>query len=282
MAPNGSGFVAPQWGVDGDEVVPEDFDGDDKADIAVWRQNSGDPERAYFYILQSQTSTVRIEQFGRQDDSPKVVADYDGDGKADPAVFRSNGGPNDACGVGHSVFYYRPSASPGVDFRAVCWGVPGDDETVGDFDGDERADFCVRRIVGGVGVFYLLRSSDGGFEAINWGIADDAIVPGDYDNDGRNDLALARVNGTNGEIYILERDGGGTGASPIIFGNVNPDEDLLAHGDYDGDGRTDLGLWKGTTGTFVIRRASNGTFFYFGWGAPGDETLSEWHVSGGN
>ena len=53
-------YIAPQWGVDGDEVVPEDFDGDDTADIAVWRQNSGDPERAYFYILQSQTSTVRI------------------------------------------------------------------------------------------------------------------------------------------------------------------------------------------------------------------------------
>lgn len=277
-----SAYLAPQWGLDSDEIVPEDFDGDDAADFAVWREDTGDPDRSTFYILQSQTATVRIEQFGRQGDSPKVVADYDGDGKADPAVFRANGGAADPCGVGRSVFYWRPSGSPGTDFLFACWGTNGDDETVGDFDGDGRADFCVRRIVGGNGIFYLLRSSDGGVEGIPWSITDDAIVPGDYDNDGRNDFIVARVNGTNGEVYILERDGGGTGASPIIFGNINPDEDFIAHGDYDGDGRTDLGIWKGLSGLFAIRRTSDGSFLYFAWGAPGDETLSEWHVNGGN
>ena len=71
------------FGSQGDEFVPNDYDGDSKTDIAIWR-----PSETNWYILQSQTSTLRAEQFGISTDDPSIVGDYDGDGKADLAVYR--------------------------------------------------------------------------------------------------------------------------------------------------------------------------------------------------
>ena len=278
-----STFSAPQWGLDTDKETPADFDGDGRTDVAVWREQSGDPEKSYFYILRSSNGTVQIEQFGNEgDDARRVIGDYDGDGKADVAVFRSNGTANDPCGIGHSVFYWRPSGTPGVDFRYACWGLDGDKATGGDFDGDGRADFCVRRAAGGSAIFYLLRSSDSGFEAIRWGLGNDTVFPGDFDGDGKNDFCVARLNGTNAEFYILTRTGGGTGASPIIFGNFGA-SDQAAQGDYDGDGKTDIGILHASGGNtlFIIRKASDGSFLFFPWGLTGDHAVAESFVGGG-
>src|SRR5829696_326235 len=85
LNPSGASFAQP-WGLELDEYVPEDYDGDGKTDIAVWRP--GAPGVAAFYILNSQTGTVRIEPLGQTDDDPSIVGDYNNDGRADVAVYR--------------------------------------------------------------------------------------------------------------------------------------------------------------------------------------------------
>ncbi len=279
--------LATQFGLSSDRDTPADYDGDGKADIAVWRENSGDPNKSYFYILQSSTGTFKAVQFGRQGDSSQIVGDYDGDGKADAAVFRPSGTAADPCGVGKSVWYYQPSATPATNFNYVCWGQTLDIPTGGDFDGDGKFDFCIFRNVSGAGVFFLRRSSDAGTETVTWGLPADAISPGDYDGDGKYDFAVARINGTTGagEFYILERDGGGTGASPFIIGNITNDDEL-AVGDYDGDGRQDIGLFRGNAtpggSFFVVRKSSTGTFSFFTWGQQFDLPAADWNGTGGN
>jgi len=69
-----------------DFIVPQDYDGDGMADLAVWRAEGS--TSASFFILQSSNGMVVESLFGQPGDNPTVTGDYDGDGAADVAVFR--------------------------------------------------------------------------------------------------------------------------------------------------------------------------------------------------
>src|SRR5207344_262823 len=72
---------AVPWGAWDDRPVPGDYDGDGKADIAVFRQSTG-----AWYILASTAGFINVTLGGPSDEP--VPADYDGDGKTDIAVYR--------------------------------------------------------------------------------------------------------------------------------------------------------------------------------------------------
>jgi hypothetical protein len=59
-----------------------------------------------------------------------MPADYDGDGRTDPAVFRPATG----------VWYMLRSSSDYTTYSFDQWGLSGDVPKTGDFDGDGRAD----------------------------------------------------------------------------------------------------------------------------------------------
>jgi hypothetical protein len=262
-----------QWGLFTDINVPEDFDGDGRDDFGVWRPPTADGRQGVFYILLSSNNTFRAEPFGSPGDDPSVSADYDGDGKADPAVYRSG----TSSGT-QSFYYYRPSATPNVSFVGVAFGSSGDKPTPGDFDGDGRADFGVRRLTSNNGAIFYILKSNGGFEAVPWGFFNDAFAPGDYDGDGKTDFAVVR-RGNGYEWYILERDGG---MNFFQFGQYGVfGDDRIASGDYDGDGRIDAAVWRPDfffPPSFYILPSNGAAISTFQWGIRTDLPVAGYNI----
>ncbi len=248
-----SGFRGAQLGTGADKLAPADYDGDYRTDLAVWRESAS----ASFYVFQSATNTFRTEQFGTTGDVP-TPADYDGDGRADFAVYR-----NGAAAGAQSVFYYRPSAAPGTDFRAINWGAGGDVPAVGDYDGDGRTDAAVFRPANGI--WYVSRTSNNQLQAAQFGVASDRLVPDDYDGDGKTDYAVFR----NGIWYLLNST---TGFAGIQFG-LNTDMPTPA--DYDGDGKADVAIFR--SGTWYLNRSTNG-FDGLMFGAATDKPIPNAYV----
>jgi hypothetical protein len=255
----GGPTVAYDWGLASDFIVPADYDGDGKDDIAIWRP--GAPEVAAFYILNSETNTVRVEAFGQTGDDPSVVGDYNGDGTDDLAVYRP-GSP--------SYWFYR--TSPGGPTTYTPWGGPNDFPAPGDYNGDGSYDFVVQRASGGSGVFWLLYNNTFTSEAIQFGFATDLIVPGDYDGGGMTDLAIVRGSGGTLQWWIRSSETGQVIAHPFGLSA----SDFPVQGDYDGDGWTDVGVWR--NGTFWILSSQTLQVQTFGLGGAGDFPVASYNV----
>jgi len=248
---------ASAWGLSGDFFVPEDYDGDNKTDIAIYR--AGAPTVAAFYILQSNGNTVRIETFGQTGDEPRVVGDYDGDGKADVAVYRSGANSGDP-----STWFFRGSLNnPSGNVTYVPWGLNGDFPAPGDYDGDGKRDFVIQRNNGGGQAKFWMFQTTAGINQVVFGTPTDVIVPGDYDGDGKTDLAVVR--GSAGQLNWYVRPS----TTGVISGCVTTifcasTTDFFTQGDYDGDDKTDIAIWRpsatGGASAFWVLGSTVGAF----------------------
>ncbi|HVF29855.1 MAG TPA: FG-GAP-like repeat-containing protein [Pyrinomonadaceae bacterium] len=263
---SGGAPVAFDWGLASDFFVPEDYDNDNKDDIAVWR--SGAPGTAAFYIFNSATSTVRVEAFGQTGDDPSVVDDYNNDGAADLAVYRGGVNPGN-----QSTWYYR--TTPGGPVTFVQWGLSGDVPAPGDYDGDGSADFVVQRSGGGgAGAFYR-RFSSGGNDSFFFGADTDLIAPGDYDDDGKADICVVRITGANWTWYFEPSGTPGITSVQHTFGTVATD--FPTQGDFDGDGRTEIAIWR-NNGAFWIFNLQTVAVSVVSFGTAGDYPVANFNV----
>ena len=144
---------------------------------------------------------VTIQQFGIAEDKP-VVADYDGDGKDDIAIFRPS----------VSQWWILRSTA---GLQAVQFGQTGDKTVPGDYTGDGKADIAFWRPSNGN--WYILRSEDNSFFAFPFGLTDDIPTPGDYDGDGKTDAAVFRP--SNSTWYLQRSTSGFTAIGFGIMGD---------------------------------------------------------------
>src|SRR4051794_1075210 len=271
-----SGFsagVARQWGSSslGDKPFQADIDGDGIADLIVWRRTDGT-----WYWLTSGTGFSYASQGSRQwgnnslGDVP-MVGDVDGDGLGDLIIWRASTGT-----------WYWLTSSSGYSYQSgngIQWGNAslGDQPVLGDYEGDGKADLAVWRA--STGTWYWLTSSSNysyaSAHGIQWGNQSlgDKVITGDIDGDGLSDLILWRP--TDGTWYWLTSSSGYAyaGAGAKQWGN-NSLGDVPMIGDFDGDNRADLAVWRASTGTWYWLTSSSGYSYASAigrqWGTAGD------------
>lgn len=224
-----------------------DFDGDGKTDFSVFQPSSGN-----WSIENSSNNSFSTINFGVSSD--KIVpGDYDGDGKTDIAVFRPSNG----------VWYILGSSN---GFQGFQFGLNNDIPVAADYDADGKTDIAIWRPSDGV--WYILQSSLG-FRAVKWGTYGDKPIVGDFEGDGKPDLAVFRP--AEGAWYILQSSSTKiyflpSGIIPI-FG-VSSDKPLAA--DFNGDGKTDIAVFRPSNGVWYILNSNDGSFSGIQFGVSED------------
>jgi len=157
-----------QFGTSNDKpLTGGDYDGDGKADLAVVRYTPPNPPGSAIpmtlYLRLSANGWWASYNLGDARFTGVLTGDYDGDGKADVAIWQEN------------LWLWIRSSDGNLE--GVRFGqIPGDTPIPGDFDGDGKTDPAVFRrgtMVSPLSYFYLLQSRDG-FKAVQWGNNHDA------------------------------------------------------------------------------------------------------------
>ncbi len=227
--------VAKGFGV-GDRpegVAVADFNGDQKSDIVT--VNSGSHNISVLLSAGSGDFGAAVNYPVGIEPHSVTVGDFNGDSKADLAVtsaYSSSIMILAGDGAGHfSTLSNVTHASPA--FVAVE-----------DFNRDGKLDMAVGHIGFGY-VSILLGNGAGGFGAstdIQLGMGPQTVAAGDLNGDGNPDLVVTNnINSPPAQVVVLLGKGTGNFSQPTFY-NVSSYPTSLSIGDFDSDGKADIGI----------------------------------------
>jgi hypothetical protein len=271
-APNQAFIRIFDYGVSGDTITAGNYLGDAKSEVSVWR--SGQFIHAPFPEGTGGVGPTTFVNWGLTTaENPGRVGDYDGDGKDDEVIIR----------VQANVLNWHIRGSAGTNRVVSFGGVRAGFSTLAfqgsDFDGDGRDELVMANASTGTGAntWWIGDSITGNVKlAVSYGnfITDYFISPDDYTGDGLADIVVYRGGGSGGDgggWYIRNTATGGT--TLTIFGIPDPaftNEDVPVRGDFDGDGRADICVYRRDTATYYWINSSVGIANAQQWGEAGN------------
>ncbi|HSV91494.1 MAG TPA: FG-GAP-like repeat-containing protein, partial [Desulfobacterales bacterium] len=290
---SGSGFAGYALRHQDDKALAFDFDGDGRSDLFFYRPDGGNVG-----VVRSNGdgtfSNVYLSEYGIGGYDFKSLRDrafafdFNGDGKSDLCFHR----PGDGL-----IFVLRSNGDGSFTPVYSSWsGIAGFDLAdrtdrvfAFDFDGDGRSDLCLYRPDRGL-ICVARSNGDGSFATAYLsgnGIAGydlrgrlDVVLPFDFNGDGKGDLFIYRPDG--GLACVVRSNGDGTFSQAYLSWNgiagynLRGSADQVMPFDFNGDGKSDLFIYRPDGGLACVARSNgDGSFtqVYLSWGGIGGYDL---------
>lgn len=274
----GVDFIRVQpFGVVGDVITAADWFGDGKTEISVYRTT---PDFSYYETAFPElvAGPLVVEKWGQSGDNLGRDGDYDGDGKDDETIIRI---------VGGQLQWWMKGANGTnrvVTFGATLSGTSLFAFQGADFTNDGRDEFVLARVANATGLAtWYIGDSVTGTQIMQFAFGnfntDFLINPDDYTGDGIADVPVWRAGGTGADArywYIFNPATNSFATPPVLFGIGDPNfvnNDLPLRGNYDGDNKADIAVFRPSNRTWWWIRSSDGGTGFQQWGDANDTPL---------
>jgi hypothetical protein len=250
------------------------------AGIGIWRDSTHRFYRDYTRNgVWNGASVDRIDNFGITGDIP-LTGDWNNDGITEIGVFRPT----------THLFYHDYNGNGvwngAITDRQYYFGITGDLPFTGDWNNDGIAEIGVFRP--STHLFYLDFSGNGIWDGaltdrlFNFGIPGDKPVSGDWNGDGMAEIGIFRP---STHSFYLDYNGNGVWNGAVIdrSNNFGITGDIPITGDWNADGKTNIGIFRPSANMFYLDFNGNGVWngamadLRYNFGVSGDTPVAgEW------